>query len=112
MQINLSLPLHTLRGEVFMRPTIELEQINGEPKLVPMTLGHLFCESLPHALERTATEAEKIKVVQLQKRMLKEGTQELAAEEMALMKKSVFKFVDAQFSHLAVEASEILEGKI
>lgn len=112
MQINLSQPLHTLRGEVFMRPTIELEQINGEPRLVPMSLGHLLCESLPQALEKTASETEKIKVVSLQKRMLKEGTQELSAEEIALMKKGVFKFVDAQFSHLAVEASEILEGKI
>lgn len=111
MQINLSQPLHTLRGEVFMRPTIEFEQINGEPKLVPMTLGHLLCESLPHGLERTASETEKIKVVELQRKMLKEGTQDLAAEEIALMKKGVFKYVDAQFSHLAVEASEMLEGK-
>lgn len=112
MQINLSQPLHTLRGEVFMRPTIELEQINGEPKTVPMTLGHLLCESLPQALERTASESEKIRVVSLQKKMLKEGTQDLSAEEISIMKKGVFKYVDAQFSHLAVEASEILEGKI
>lgn len=111
MQINLSEKLHTLRGEVFMRPTIELEQINGEPKLVPMTLGHLLCESLPQALERTATESEKIKVVELQRKMLKEGVQELTAEEIALMKKGVFKYVDNQFSHLAVEATQLMEGK-
>ena len=112
MQINLSQPLHTLRGEVFKRPTISLEQINGEPETVPMTLGHLLCESLPKALTLNSNETEKIKVVSLQKRMLKEGTQDLNAEEISLMKKGLFAFVSPEFSFLAVEAADMLEGKV
>lgn len=78
-----------------------------------MTLGHLLCESLPQSIDKlAATEKEKINVVSLQKRMLREGTQELSAEEIALMKKGLFAFVSPEFSFLAVEAADMLEGKV
>ena len=131
MQINLSTELHTLHGEVMQRPTSAylkavaryqilhgrdfLEKLSPEERETlaniaecPMTLGYLVCEALPKTVPPGASEADKVKIAALQRKVVKEGVQDFQRRDLEKMIEGVYAYVAPEFSFLALEAAGLL----